>query len=66
MCGTPSKMLEHLLDTRMGIQVGPTDPFLDDFMLTHIVFMPVPMLVDELWRQYPFSNLIYVCFFDFL
>lgn len=49
-------MLEHLLDTRMGIQVGPTDPFLDDFMLTHIVFMPVPMLVDELWRQYPFSN----------
>ncbi|XP_037046134.1 rap guanine nucleotide exchange factor 4 isoform X2 [Bradysia coprophila] len=48
MSGTPQKMLEHLLETRLGGQVGPNDPFLDDFLLTHIVFMPVPMLIDEL------------------
>jgi hypothetical protein len=54
MSGTPSKMLEHLLDTRLGIQMGPTndDSFLDDFLLTHIVFMPVAQLVDELASHY--------------
>lgn len=48
MSGTPQKMLEHLLETRLSGQVGPNDPFLDDFLLTHIVFMPVPMLINEL------------------
>ncbi|XP_046809969.1 rap guanine nucleotide exchange factor 4 isoform X1 [Lucilia cuprina] len=48
MSGTPSKMLEHLLETRLGSQVSGVDPFLDDFLLTHIVFMPVVQLVDEL------------------
>lgn len=50
MSGTPSKMLEHLLETRLGAQmvVSGIDPFLDDFLLTHIVFMPVVQLVDEL------------------
>lgn len=48
MSGTPQKMLEHLLETRLGGHVGPNDPFLDDFLLTHIVFMPVPVLIDEL------------------
>ncbi|XP_054090739.1 rap guanine nucleotide exchange factor 4 isoform X3 [Zeugodacus cucurbitae] len=48
MSGTPSKMLEHLLETRLGNQVSGLDPFLDDFLLTHIVFMPVVQLVDEL------------------
>lgn len=57
MSGTPQKMLEHLLETRLGGQVGPNDPFLDDFLLTHIVFMPVPMLIDELANLYPFSNI---------
>lgn len=55
MSGTPQKMLEHLLETRLGGQVGPNDPFLDDFLLTHIVFMPVPMLIDELANLYPFQ-----------
>lgn len=62
MSGTPQKMLEHLLETRLSGQVGPNDPFLDDFLLTHIVFMPVPMLIDELANLYPFSmytNFIY-------
>lgn len=53
MSGTPSKMLEHLLDTRLNGQVGPNDdPFLDDFLLTHIVFMPIAQLVDELASHY--------------
>lgn len=55
MSGTPQKMLEHLLETRLGGQVGPNDPFLDDFLLTHIVFMPVPMLINELANLYPFQ-----------
>lgn len=54
MSGTPQKMLEHLLETRLGGQVGPNDPFLDDFLLTHIVFMPIPVLIDELANLYPF------------
>lgn len=53
MSGTPHKMLEHLLETRLGGQVGPNDPFLDDFLLTHIVFMPVPMLIEKLSNLYP-------------
>lgn len=52
MSGTPQKMLEHLLETRLGGQVGPNDPFLDDFLLTHIVFMPVAQLIDELANNF--------------
>ena len=53
MSGTPPKMLEHLLDTRLSVQMGPNDDsFLDDFLLTHIVFMPVAQLVDELASHY--------------
>lgn len=51
MSGTPQKMLEHLLETRLG-QMGPNDPFLDDFLLTHIVFMPVGHLVEELLNHF--------------
>lgn len=59
MSGTPQKMLEHLLETRLGGQVGPNDPFLDDFLLTHIVFMPVSILINELANLYPFQNKIH-------
>lgn len=59
MSGTPQKMLEHLLETRLGGQVGPNDPFLDDFLLTHIVFMPVPILIDELANLYPLQINLY-------
>ncbi|XP_055606465.1 rap guanine nucleotide exchange factor 4 isoform X3 [Uranotaenia lowii] len=52
MSGTPQKMLEHLLETRLSGQMGPNDPFLDDFLLTHIVFMPTPILIDELASHY--------------
>lgn len=58
MSGTPQKILEHLLETRLQINqvVTTNDPFLDDFLLTHIVFMPIAKLVDELANQYPFPN----------
>lgn len=64
MAGTPQKMLEHLLETRLdgrgdgGVggrgESSGRDPFLDDFLLTHIVFMPTHQLIAELDRQYPF------------
>lgn len=57
MSGTPSKMLEHLLDTRLNSPMGPNeDPFLDDFLLTHIVFMSTGQLVDELVNHYHNEN----------
>nr|XP_053629389.1 rap guanine nucleotide exchange factor 4-like isoform X3 [Cherax quadricarinatus] len=69
MAGTPQKMLEHLLETRLdgrrgsvGLEMADlplrrydlatTDLFLDDFLLTHIVFMPYPHLTQELLRHY--------------
>lgn len=68
MAGTPQKMLEHLLETRLDGRGGRgsvggrdfplipcSDPFLEDFLLTHIVFLPTHQLVQELARQYPFS-----------
>ena len=55
-------MLEHLLETRLSVHVGPNDPFLDDFLLTHIVFMPPAKLVDELANQYPFQIHLYATF----
>lgn len=65
MAGTPQKMLEHLLETRLDgrgafgggdnfILTSAQDPFLDDFLLTHVVFFPTHQLVDELANQYPF------------
>lgn len=62
MAGTPQKMLEHLLETRLDgrgtmggggdnfITTSAHDPFLDDFLLTHIVFFPIHQLVSELDR----------------
>lgn len=60
MTGTPQKMLEHLLETRLDgrntygdggenyIAVSAPDPFLDDFLLTHIIFLPCHDLIDAL------------------
>ena len=64
MAGTPQKMLDYLLETRVGcgsISARETihDPCLDDFLLTHIVFMPTRQLVTELARQYPFVYQFY-------
>lgn len=67
MAGTPQKMLEHLLETRLDgrgsmgsndsyILGTAQDPFLDDFLLTHVVFLPTHQLVEELERQYPYHT----------
>jgi Rap guanine nucleotide exchange factor 4 len=59
MAGTAQKMLEHLLETRLDgrgtmgggdnfIVTSAQDPFLDDFLLTHIVFIPTHQLAAEL------------------
>jgi Rap guanine nucleotide exchange factor 4 len=71
MAGSPAKMLEHLLETRLDGRdkstcdpdsrrpsaTGDTDLFLDDFLLTHITFMPIHQLLTELTRQYPSHTL---------
>lgn len=60
IAGTPLKSLEYLLETRVstsGLGGGSMDidPCLEDFFLTHIVFMPTKTLVSELNKQYPLS-----------
>lgn len=72
MAGMPQKMLEHLLETRLDarhlsareedIVLNPyssaTDMFLDDYLLTHIMFMPTHQLITELMRKYPFYTMM--------
>jgi len=51
IAGTPQKILEHLLEHRLSstnVAGSRNDPCLDDFLLTHIVFMPTRTLVSEL------------------
>ena len=68
MAGMPQKMLEHLLETRLDARnlstrdediIRPyssaTDMYLDDFLLTQIMFIPPHQLITELMRKYPFS-----------
>lgn len=53
MAGTPQKMLEHLLETRIDQRNGEiSDTFLEDFLLTHVIFMPSHQLCPELMRHY--------------
>lgn len=67
MAGTAEKMLEHLLETRIDghTQIGPLstsgkssllqcqgDNFLEDFILTHRIFMSTGQLCHELLKQY--------------
>ncbi|XP_071484074.1 rap guanine nucleotide exchange factor 4-like [Diadema antillarum] len=52
MAGVPEKMLEHLLETRIDSKYDPTDTFLEDFLLTHIVFMPSDKLCPALLTHY--------------
>lgn len=53
MAGTPQKMLEHLLETRIDQRNDDvTDTFLEDFLLTHVIFMPSHQLCPELMRHY--------------
>ncbi|XP_037562447.1 rap guanine nucleotide exchange factor 4 isoform X3 [Dermacentor silvarum] len=53
MAGTPQKMLEHLLETRIDTRTEESsDTFLEDFLLTHVIFMPSHQLCPELMKHY--------------
>ncbi|XP_064614683.1 rap guanine nucleotide exchange factor 4-like [Liolophura sinensis] len=53
MAGTPEKMLEHLLETRLDSKSEETsDNFQEDFMLTHIIFMASNSLCPALMAYY--------------
>ena len=63
MAGTPDKMLEHILETRIDSRVDETDTFIEDFLLTHMVFMPSRQLCPQLLNQYPLLSKLYL--FDY-
>ncbi|CAF0883074.1 unnamed protein product [Didymodactylos carnosus] len=48
MAGTAEKMLEYLLETCICVDSDDGDTFLEDFLSTHIVFMPVNQLCAAL------------------
>ncbi|XP_014767653.1 rap guanine nucleotide exchange factor 4 isoform X1 [Octopus bimaculoides] len=51
MAGTPEKILEHLLETRME-KTDSYDHFLESFLLTHVIFMPTKKLCPALRMHY--------------
>ena len=64
MAGTPEKMLEHLLETRLdtiGIENGKNgksgDTLLQDFLLTFPVFISWKHLCNQLMRYYRIDEL---------
>lgn len=53
MAGTPEKMLEHLLETRLGSATeDPSDTYLEDFLMTYVIFMPSNVLCPVLMQHY--------------
>ncbi|XP_014674517.1 PREDICTED: rap guanine nucleotide exchange factor 4-like [Priapulus caudatus] len=53
MAGTPDKMLEHLLETRLGAAADDqSDTYLQDFLLTYVIFMPSGVLCPALMQHY--------------
>ncbi|VDO55556.1 unnamed protein product [Onchocerca flexuosa] len=54
MAGMPEKTVEYLLETRIDAQTddGLMDKFLEDFILTHIIHMPVNILCSYLKNYY--------------
>ncbi|CAI4231077.1 unnamed protein product [Auanema sp. JU1783] len=54
MAGLPEKMIEYVLETRVDAQTdeGEMDVFLEDFILTHIIYMPTNVLCNYLRDYY--------------
>lgn len=54
MAGTAEKMLEYLLETRLtdNKSEDPSDYFLEDFLMTHVIFMPMNKLCPALLSHY--------------
>ncbi|KAF6209024.1 hypothetical protein GE061_014767 [Apolygus lucorum] len=56
MACTASRMVEHLLDSRLDASTSTYDPALDDFLLTHVVFISPRALVQELRKHYSMDS----------
>ena len=54
MAGLPEKMIEYVLETRIDAQSDELalDIFLEDFILTHIIYMPSNALCNYLKNYY--------------
>ncbi|KAE9552756.1 hypothetical protein FO519_004018 [Halicephalobus sp. NKZ332] len=54
MAGLPEKMMEYVLETRIDAQSDELalDLFLEDFILTHIIYMPSNVLCNYLKNYY--------------
>uniref|UniRef100_A0A1I7XQP8 Cyclic nucleotide-binding domain-containing protein n=1 Tax=Heterorhabditis bacteriophora TaxID=37862 RepID=A0A1I7XQP8_HETBA len=55
MAGLPEKMIEYALETRVDAQAddgSEMDIFLEDFILTHIIYMPTNILCNYLKTYY--------------
>lgn len=56
MACTASRMVEHLLDSRLDANMSSYDPAMDDFLLTHVVFLSPRALVQELRKHYSMDS----------
>lgn len=53
IAGTPQKILEHLLETCLDVKSDDVeDTLLEDFLYTHVIFMPYHQLCPELMKFY--------------
>jgi hypothetical protein len=54
MAGLPDKMIEYVLETRIDAQTDENslDTFLEDLILTHIIYMPSNVLCNYLKNYY--------------
>ena len=50
--GDPEKILEYLLETSINKNDETADTFLEDFLMTYIVFLPVTKLCPSLISYY--------------
>ncbi|KAK2564970.1 Rap guanine nucleotide exchange factor 4 [Acropora cervicornis] len=65
MAGTPSKMVEYLLETRIYSKCSLDDHFLNDFLVAFPIFMTTESLCYALFAKYPLSKqLARTTFFD--
>jgi hypothetical protein len=54
MSGAPEKCLEYILETRIDAQSDDhlLDTFLEDFILTHIIYIPANLMCNYLKNYY--------------
>lgn len=61
IAGTPQKILEHLLETCVNVEssnIDSIDRSVEDYLFTHVVFMPYQQLCTEFMKLYPFNELL--------